>query len=87
MFCGFFPEMVSARRFGTLINSATQVCTAQETAQRMHTIQVGTFSADSTDAAATAVFLYIYIDKEKQYSNRSQNQRKQQEDCPRWNSA
>jgi hypothetical protein len=87
MFCGCFPEMVSARRFGTLINRATQVCTAHETLQRMHTIQVGTFSADSTDAAATAVFLYIYIDKEKQYSNRSKNQRKQQEDCPRWNSA
>jgi hypothetical protein len=50
-------------------------------------IQLGTFSAESTDAAATAVFLYIYIDKEKQYSNRSKNQRTQQEDRPRWNSA
>jgi hypothetical protein len=87
MFCGCFPEMVSARRFGTVINRTAQVCTAQETLQRMHTIRVGAFSADSTDAAATAVFLYIYIDKEKQYSNRSKSQRKQQEDCPRWNSA
>jgi hypothetical protein len=78
--------MISTRRFGTLINRTTQVCTAQETSQGTHPIQVGAFSADSTDAAATAVFLYIYIDKEKQYSSRSKNQRKQ-EDCPRWNSA
>jgi hypothetical protein len=70
-----------------LSTARLQVCTAQETSQRMHTLQVGTFSADSTDAAATTVFLYIYIDKEKQYSNRSKNQHKQQEDCPRWNSA
>jgi hypothetical protein len=55
--------------------------------QRTHTIQVGAFSAESTDAATAAVFLYIYIDKEKQYSNRSKNQRQQQEGCPRWNSA
>jgi hypothetical protein len=87
MFCGCFPETVSARRLDTVINRATQVCTAQETLQRTRRIQVGTFSADSTDAAATTVFLYIYIDTEKQYSNRSKNQPKQQEDCPRWNSA
>jgi hypothetical protein len=79
--------MISARRFGTLINRAMQACTAQETLQRTHPIQVGAFSAESTDAATAAVFLYIYIDKEKQYSNRSKNQRKQQEGCPRWNSA
>jgi hypothetical protein len=29
----------------------------------------------------------LLIDKEKQYSNHSKNQRKQQEGCPRWNSA
>jgi hypothetical protein len=55
--------------------------------QQARTIQLGTFSAESTDAAATAVFLYIYIDKEKQYSNRSKNQRSHREDRPRWNSA
>jgi hypothetical protein len=41
----------------------------------MRTIQLGAISAESTDAAATAGFLYIYIDKEKQYSNRRKNQR------------
>jgi hypothetical protein len=79
--------MISARRFGTFINRAMQACTAQETLQRKHTIPVGAFSAEPTDAATAAVFLYIYIDREKQYSNRSKNQRKQQEGCPRWNSA
>jgi hypothetical protein len=79
--------MISAQRFGTLIDRAMQACTAQETWQRTHTIQVGAFSAEPTDAATTTIFLYIYIDKEKQYSNHSKNRQKQQEDCPRWNSA
>jgi hypothetical protein len=87
MLCGRFRNAASARQSGNFINGVTQVCTAHKSPQRVRTIQLGTFSAESTDAAATAVFLYIYIDKEKQYSNRSKNQRTQQEDRPRWNSA
>jgi hypothetical protein len=86
-FCGCILKAASPGHFSNLIHGATQVCTKHETLQRQQTIRLRTFSAESTDAAATAVFLYIYIDKEKQYSSRSKKQRNQHKDCPRWNSA
>jgi hypothetical protein len=54
-----------------LILAVARVCTAHHCRQPYRAIPLAAFSAESTGAATATVFLYIYMSKEKQYSNRS----------------
>jgi hypothetical protein len=87
MLCVCFANAAQVQQARVFIIPGARVVTVEQTSQVKRIIQLGAFSAKSTDAATATVFLYIYIDKEKQYSNRSKNQRNTHKDCPRWNSA
>jgi hypothetical protein len=87
MLCVCFTKAAQVQRARDFIIPGARVLTVKQTSQVERRIQLDAFSAKSTGAATAAVFLYIYIDKEKQYSNRSKNQRNTHKDCPRWNSA